>query len=115
MDNKTLFLVSLGCARNQVDSELMTGQMDAAGWKVVSDPEDAMAIVINTCSFIESAANESIDTIIEMAAYKREGACRKLIVAGCLPERYREELSTEMRLHRAENYFQEAAASSMAK
>lgn len=96
MDNKTLFLVSLGCARNQVDSELMTGQLVDAGWKVVSGPEEAMAIVINTCSFIESAANESIDTILEMAAYKRAGACRKLVVAGCLPERYRERISAEL-------------------
>ena len=96
MDTKTLFLVSLGCARNQVDSELMTGQLADAGWKVVSDPEDAGAIVINTCSFIESAANESIDTILEMAVYKREGACRKLVVTGCLPERYREQIRTEL-------------------
>ncbi len=96
MNNKTLFLVSLGCARNQVDSELMTGQLADAGWTVVPDPEDAVAIVINTCSFIESAANESIDTILEMAAYKKEGACRKLVVTGCLPERYREQIRTEL-------------------
>ncbi len=96
MDTKTLFLVSLGCARNQVDSELMTGQLADAGWTVVSDPEDAIAIVINTCSFIESAADESIDTILEMAVYKKEGACRKLIVAGCLPERYREQIRAEL-------------------
>ncbi len=92
----TAFLVSLGCARNQVDSELMLGTLVDAGWTVVADPEDAVAIVINTCSFIESAANESIDTILEMAVYKKEGACRKLVVTGCLPERYREQISAEL-------------------
>jgi len=93
---KRIFLVSLGCARNQVDSELMLGVLAKAGWTVVPDPEDAVAIVINTCSFIESAANESIDTILAMAAYKTDGACRKLVVTGCLPQRYREQICTEL-------------------
>lgn len=93
---KTVFLVSLGCARNQVDSELMLGSLGAAGWEVIADPEDATAIVINTCSFIESAADESIEAILEMAAYKTPGRCRKLVVTGCLPERYREQISTEL-------------------
>jgi len=93
---KQIFLVSLGCARNQVDSELMLGMLTAAGWEVAPDPEDAAAIVINTCSFIESAADESIDTVLEMAAYKKEGVCQKLVVAGCLPERYREQISAAL-------------------
>jgi len=93
---KNVFLVSLGCARNQVDSELMLGSLGAAGWEVVADPEDADAIVINTCSFIESAADESIEAILEMADHKAEGKCRKLVVTGCLPERYREQISTEL-------------------
>lgn len=93
---KTVFLVSLGCARNQVDSELMLGSLGASGWEVIADPEDAAAIVINTCSFIESAADESIEAIIEMAAYKTHGRCRKLVVTGCLPERYREQISAEL-------------------
>jgi ribosomal protein S12 methylthiotransferase len=88
----TVHLVSLGCARNQVDSETMLGRLTAEGWAVVADPAVADAIVINTCSFIEDAANESIDAILEMAAFKRTGRCRRLIVTGCLPERYREEI-----------------------
>ncbi|MCP3952671.1 MAG: 30S ribosomal protein S12 methylthiotransferase RimO [Desulfobacterales bacterium] len=96
MNKRTLFLVSLGCARNQVDSELMTGQLVVNGWTLVSDPEDAAAIVINTCSFIESAADESIEAILEMAVYKKEGVCRKLVVTGCLPERYREQIRAEL-------------------
>ena len=93
---KTVFLVSLGCARNQVDSELMLGRLADSGWTVVDDPEGAAAIVINTCSFIESAADESIDAILEMSGYKKGGPCRKLVVAGCLPERYREEINAEL-------------------
>lgn len=93
---KTVYLVSLGCARNQVDSELMLGSLGAAGWEVVADPEDAGAIVINTCSFIESAADESIAAILEMAVHKTEGNCRKLVVTGCLPERYQEQISAAL-------------------
>ncbi len=92
----TVCLVSLGCARNQVDSELMLGRLSDSGWTVVDDPEAAAAIVINTCSFIESAANESIDAILAMAVFKKAGSCRKLVVAGCLPERYREQISAEL-------------------
>jgi len=93
---KRIFLVSLGCARNQVDSELMLGKFSDSGWTVVGTPEDAAVIVINTCSFIESAASESIDTILEMAGYKKDGSCRKLVVTGCLPERYREQICAEL-------------------
>jgi len=87
-----LHLVSLGCARNLVDSELMLGRLMNAGWTITGDPGEADTIVVNTCSFIESAANESIDTILQMAGFKQTGACRRLIVAGCLPERYREKI-----------------------
>lgn len=83
-------VINLGCARNQVDSEIMAGRLAQAGHAVVDDPEAAEAIVINTCCFIEKAANESIDTILAAAAYKETGRCRRLVVAGCLPERYRE-------------------------
>lgn len=83
-----VYISSLGCVRNQVDSEIMTGRITAAGHKLVREPEDADAIVINTCSFIESAADESIDTILELARYKSDGNCQRLIVAGCLPQRY---------------------------
>mgnify|MGYP003835775021 FL=1 len=69
----------------------MLGRLERAGWTITPDPSEAHTIVVNTCSFIESAANESIDTILELSRYKTDGDCRRLIVAGCLPERYREE------------------------
>ncbi len=87
-----IHLVSLGCARNLVDSEVMTGKLREAGCVPVPDPEDADVIIVNTCSFIEAAANESIDTILALAALKKSGACSRLIVTGCLPERYREDI-----------------------
>jgi ribosomal protein S12 methylthiotransferase len=85
-----VYIESLGCARNQVDSEHMAGRLAAAGCRIVEDPADADAIVVNTCSFIQSASEESIDTILALAEYKTRGRCSKLIVAGCLPERYRD-------------------------
>jgi ribosomal protein S12 methylthiotransferase len=88
-----LYLESLGCARNQVDSETMLARLEAAGVRITEDPAQADAIVVNTCSFIESAADESIDTILELAKHKRAGRCRRLIVTGCLPERYREPIT----------------------
>jgi ribosomal protein S12 methylthiotransferase len=87
-----LHLVSLGCARNQVDSEMMLGRLRERGWEITVEPGTAEVIVVNTCSFIEAAANESIDTILALAAFKQTGLCRRLIVTGCLPERYREEI-----------------------
>jgi ribosomal protein S12 methylthiotransferase len=87
-----IHLVSLGCARNLVDSEVMTGRLRKAGCVPVPDPEDADVIIVNTCSFIEAAANESIDTILALAELKKSGACSRLIVTGCLPERYREDI-----------------------
>jgi ribosomal protein S12 methylthiotransferase len=94
--NRKLYLESLGCARNQVDSEIMNGRLKKAGWTLTDDPDEAETIVVNTCSFIESAAQESIDTILEFAEYKQEGSCRRLVVTGCLPERYREEIVREL-------------------
>jgi ribosomal protein S12 methylthiotransferase len=91
-----LHLISLGCAKNQVDSEIMLGRIAQAGWTITEDPEEAHAIVVNTCSFIEAAAQESIDMILELADYKKNGICRRLVVAGCLPERYREEILQTM-------------------
>jgi ribosomal protein S12 methylthiotransferase len=89
-----LHLVNLGCAKNLVDSELMLGRLMNAGWTNTRDPGDAHTIIVNTCSFIESAINESIDTILALAKYKHNGLCRRLIVAGCLPERFREDIVT---------------------
>jgi len=87
-----LYLVSLGCVRNFVDSEFMLGRLVKAGFTITQDPADADIIIVNTCSFIESAINESIDAILELAEFKKSGICRKLIVAGCLPERFREKI-----------------------
>jgi ribosomal protein S12 methylthiotransferase len=91
-----LHLISLGCAKNQVDSEIMLGRLAQAGWTLTEDPEEAHTIVVNTCSFIEEAAQESLDMILELADYKKNGICRRLVVAGCLPERYREEILQTM-------------------
>jgi len=92
----TLCLVSLGCAKNQVDSELMLGRLRQAGWVLTERPEEAQVIVVNTCSFIEDAAQESLETILELARYKKSGCCRRLVVTGCLPERYREKIVPEL-------------------
>jgi ribosomal protein S12 methylthiotransferase len=91
-----LHLISLGCAKNQVDSEIMLGRLAQAGWTITEDPAEAHTIVVNTCSFIEEAAQESLDMILELADYKKNGICRRLVVAGCLPERYREEILQTM-------------------
>jgi ribosomal protein S12 methylthiotransferase len=84
--------VSLGCPKNLVDSEVMMGLLDHAGARIVNDPETADVLVVNTCSFIDSAKQESVDTILEMARFKTNGKAQKLIVAGCLVERYRDEI-----------------------
>src|SRR5215510_8433255 len=88
---KTVGFVSLGCPKNLVDSEVMMGMLSQAGADLVPRAEDADVIVVNTCSFIESAQQESVNTILEMARHK-DGNARKLIVAGCLVERYRDEI-----------------------
>ncbi|BBO76157.1 ribosomal protein S12 methylthiotransferase RimO [Desulfosarcina widdelii] len=90
MDSTRLYIESLGCARNQVDSETMAGQLRLAGWSMVQEPARADVIVVNTCSFVASAIDESIDTILELARHKKTGRCRRLVVAGCLPERFRD-------------------------
>ncbi len=84
--------VSLGCPKNLVDSEVMMGMLSTAGAKITTRAEDADIIVVNTCSFIDTAKQESVDTILEMAGHKTEGRAKKLIVAGCLVERYRNEI-----------------------
>ncbi len=89
-------VASLGCARNTVDSETMAGRLLAAGHELTSDPAEAGVIIVNTCSFIEPAINESIDTILELASYKQHGNCERIIVAGCLPERFREEIAVSL-------------------
>jgi len=88
--------ISLGCPKNLVDSEVMMGQLVARGHELTPHPDQADVLVVNTCSFIDPAKKESVDTILEMAEYKRIGRARKLIVAGCLVERYRGDIRTEM-------------------
>ncbi len=85
-------MVSLGCPKNLVDSEVMLGIMVRQGFELTPLPEDADVLIVNTCSFIDPAKRESIDTILEMAAYKKTGAAKRLVVAGCLVERYRKEI-----------------------
>lgn len=91
-----LYLVSLGCAKNFVDSEAMQGRLTGAGWVITQDPSQAHVIIVNTCSFIESAIDESVDTILELAKFKEHGSCRNLIVAGCLPQRFGEDIAGAM-------------------
>ncbi len=88
----TVGFVSLGCPKNLVDSEVMMGLLDRAGARLTAQPEDAEILVVNTCSFIDSAKQESVSTILEMARHKASGRAKKLIVAGCLVERYRDEI-----------------------
>jgi ribosomal protein S12 methylthiotransferase len=90
---KTVYINTLGCVRNLVDSEIMAGAIAQAGYRITAAPEAADVIIVNTCGFITAASDESIDTILELAKYKQSGTCRRLIVAGCLPERYREAIS----------------------
>ena len=88
--------VSLGCPKNLVDSEVMMGQLAAGGHELTNQPEQADVIVVNTCSFIDPAKQESVDTILEMAEYKKTGQAKKLIVAGCLVERYRGDIRSDI-------------------
>jgi len=90
-----IYFVSLGCPKNQVDTELMLGQVRAAGHSLVDAPEGADVIVVNTCAFIDAAKEESVDTILEMAQHKQGGA-QKLVVTGCLAQRYAGELANDI-------------------
>ncbi len=92
----TVAIVTLGCGRNEVDSENAAGLLAAAGYRVVTDPEQADAVVVNTCAFVEAAKRESIETILDAAALKQQGRARKVLVTGCLAERYTEELRIEL-------------------
>src|SRR5438067_4718154 len=89
---KKVGFVSLGCPKDLVDSEVMMGLLTRAGAELTPHAEDADVIVVNTCSFIESAKQESVDAILEMARHKTAGRAQKLVVAGCLVERYRDEI-----------------------
>lgn len=89
-------MVSLGCPKNLVDAEVMLGFLDREGYEITTDEKDADIIIVNTCSFIKEAKQESIDAILDLADRKHDGRCRLLIVTGCLPQRYQEELCREL-------------------
>ncbi len=93
---KKIGFISLGCPKNQVDSELMLKKLTDAGYEIIDTPIGADAVIINTCGFIEAAKQEAIDNILEMAGYKEDGDVGKIIVVGCMAERYRDEILTEM-------------------
>src|SRR5271169_5562894 len=88
--------VSLGCPKNLVDSEVMLGILARRGYELTPRAGDADVIIVNTCSFIDPAKRESIQTILEMAEYKKQGTAKRLVVTGCLVERYRQDLLKEI-------------------
>ncbi len=95
-ENKSLFLVSLGCAKNRVDSEHMLGILNREGYEVVPRIEEAGTVVINTCGFLQEAVQEAIDAILDAAGFKERGTLKKLVVAGCFVQRYGYKLRNEM-------------------
>ena len=92
----TVGFVNLGCSKNQVDSEIMLGTLVQEGFTLTGDPKKAEVVIINTCGFIEEAKQESINTILEHGTLKKKGACRVLIAAGCLAQRYQGDLLKEL-------------------
>ncbi len=93
---KRIGLLSLGCAKNLVDSEVMLGELQHKGYSITADAENADVVIVNTCGFIEQAKEESIEAILDMAALKKSGQIKKLIVTGCLSQRYHETMREEM-------------------
>jgi ribosomal protein S12 methylthiotransferase len=93
---KKVGFISLGCPKNLVDSEVMMGELQESGYEITTDASEADTLVVNTCGFIDSAKQESIDAILEAARLKAEGKCKRLVVAGCLVERYRDDLRAEL-------------------
>ncbi len=89
-------VVTLGCARNLVDSEVMLGSLKEAGYRITSRKEEADVLIVNTCGFIADAKEESIETILELAEYKKQGRCKSLVVAGCMSQRYSKEMEREL-------------------
>lgn len=96
MKKKTVSFVSLGCDKNTIDSEIMLNRLLEGGYELVKEDEKAEIIIINTCGFIQSAQEESIETIIEMGAYKQTGRCEKLVVTGCLAQRFAAEIQEDL-------------------
>jgi ribosomal protein S12 methylthiotransferase len=96
MKKSPVYFVSLGCPKNLVDSQVMLGKLENDRYEIAREPDQAEVIIVNTCSFIQAAKEESIETILEMAQFKDEGKCKALVVSGCLPQRYAKELEKEM-------------------
>jgi ribosomal protein S12 methylthiotransferase len=93
---KSLFFTSLGCSKNLVDSQVMLGHLKLDGFTIAQQPEDAEVIIVNTCSFVEAAKRESIDTVLDLAEFKIDGKCQALVMSGCMAQRYHGELESEM-------------------
>ena len=89
-------MVTLGCARNEVDSEELAGRLEAGGFRLVDDPEDADTVVVNTCGFVESAKKDSVDTLLEAADLKATGRTQAVVAVGCMAERYGNELAESL-------------------
>jgi ribosomal protein S12 methylthiotransferase len=96
MAKTRVYMHTLGCPKNRVDSEVMLGTLAEAGYRLVQDPATAEVIVVNTCGFIESAKEESVEAIVELAEMKRAGRCKKLVVTGCLVQRHADDLAREL-------------------
>lgn len=93
---ETVCLVSLGCPKNLVDSEVILGLLSREGYLLSSDPSKAQILIVNTCAFIQDASSEAIDTLLRLSRYKKRGSCRLLIACGCLPQRYGKSLEAEL-------------------
>ena len=93
---KSIFFTSLGCSKNLVDSQVMLGHLKLDGFTIAHEPENAEVIIVNTCSFVEAAKVESIETVLDLATYKEEGNCKALVMSGCMAQRYSNELEESM-------------------
>src|SRR5512139_1622988 len=92
----TVAMLTLGCARNEVDSEELAGRLEAGGFRLVDDPSDAETVVVNTCGFVEAAKKDSVDTLLEAADLKDTGTTRAVVAVGCLAERYGKDLAESL-------------------
>lgn len=95
-ESKSLYFTSLGCSKNLVDSQVMLGHLKLDGFTIANEPQDAEVIIVNTCSFVEAAKMESIETVLDLASYKEDGNCKALVMSGCMAQRYANELENEM-------------------
>ena len=94
--NKKVYLETLGCSKNRVDSEIMLGSLNNQGYQFTDDAEEAEVIIVNTCGFLSAASQESITRILELSDLKQEGRCEKLVAAGCVTQRYGSELAQKI-------------------